>query len=650
MRGFGFQDNAYFICTETTPRCFVIQEVSDVNRALDDLNKNGLNGENTNTPDHSSPYLPFLPWWFTSECRQQLLNVSAPSPARAATPIAPGAGPEPSVTPEPPGGLTPEQLRHRLRSQLEYYFSRENLMNDRYLRSQMDSDQYVPIKIVASFPKVARLSGDFDLIVSVLRESSQVQVDEAGEKVRPVSRRCTIILREIPEDADENEVKGDVRRTELRVPNVELRPEQLVVPEEETQKAFLHLQNCSKTFNNKPVYARIKTGGAPIGTDAYHFGAEDKIATNAGVAYKTNVGITPGGETVITGHITIHEVPLPPGESAVATVTTSSSASNGGLNGNGGFSLGQILANHGFVPRASFRPSVTSTAAVAAAQNTPNSGAAALAFTTPTVPSSMPLSIVHHQPFAPRQPARLQQPPAPAPPPVQSGSGGGAAEEADGNGGDHRAPNRERRPPYNNNGRGNGGAQYTPAPPRNGAIAAATPLNKVATHDPAAPFRRLVRQRRRLEADARVPADNQNERRDRPPAASSSTARDRRPPREPRTEWTNSGGYASRGGRQSDGQRPPNSRNFRSERPATNSDHSDHEEKAEAPKSEKTVPPLTHFDSSDFPSLPTEKRAAPKPPPERWSNVVAGRRGPAVERRRTYSTVLKGNANGNTGE
>jgi hypothetical protein len=42
-------------------------------------------------------------------------------------------------------------------------------MNDRYLRSQMDANQDVSITTIASFPKVARLSNDYDLIVSVLR-------------------------------------------------------------------------------------------------------------------------------------------------------------------------------------------------------------------------------------------------------------------------------------------------------------------------------------------------------------------------------------------------------------------------------------------------------------------------------------------------
>lgn len=31
-----------------------------------------------------------------------------------------------------------------------------------------------------------------------------MQVDESGQKVRPIAKRCTIILREIPESVDEN--------------------------------------------------------------------------------------------------------------------------------------------------------------------------------------------------------------------------------------------------------------------------------------------------------------------------------------------------------------------------------------------------------------------------------------------------------------
>ncbi|XP_076351723.1 uncharacterized protein LOC143247458 isoform X7 [Tachypleus tridentatus] len=89
-------------------------------------------------------------------------------------------------------------LRTMLKQQLEFYFSRENLASDTYLLSQMDSDQFVPISTVANFNQIRRLTNDLNLITDVLRESPNVQVDQAGERVRPNYKRCVLILREIP--------------------------------------------------------------------------------------------------------------------------------------------------------------------------------------------------------------------------------------------------------------------------------------------------------------------------------------------------------------------------------------------------------------------------------------------------------------------
>lgn len=65
--------------------------------------------------------------------------------------------------------LPPEQLRQKLKLQLEYYFSRENMVNDRYLKSQMDAEDYVPIKTIANFKMVKRLTDDLRLIIDVLK-------------------------------------------------------------------------------------------------------------------------------------------------------------------------------------------------------------------------------------------------------------------------------------------------------------------------------------------------------------------------------------------------------------------------------------------------------------------------------------------------
>ena len=67
------------------------------------------------------------------------------------------------------GTIPDDQLRAMLKTQLEYYFSRENLANDSYLVSQMDADQYVPITTVAGFNQVKRLTINATLVVQILR-------------------------------------------------------------------------------------------------------------------------------------------------------------------------------------------------------------------------------------------------------------------------------------------------------------------------------------------------------------------------------------------------------------------------------------------------------------------------------------------------
>ncbi|KAE9419476.1 hypothetical protein Angca_006649 [Angiostrongylus cantonensis] len=179
----------------------------------------------------------------------------------------------------------------------------------------MDADQFVPISIIAGFRKIVQLTNDYNLILQVLRESNQVEVDERGEKVRSVCRRCTIILREISEqhrDEVEKMLSGGPPYVDLKYG---LNNSWYVTfdNEETTQQAYLHLQNVNITFNNKPICARIKAGGPPSDLPPI-----DRVPAQI-------------PEPVIT-------------EPQLYTPL---------------YELGQLLASYGYVPRATFRPGAT---------------------------------------------------------------------------------------------------------------------------------------------------------------------------------------------------------------------------------------------------------------------------------------------------
>lgn len=160
-------------------------------------------------------------------------------------------------------GMPLEQLKQQLQTQLDYYFSRENLANDTYLISQMDNDQYVPIWTVANFNLVKKLTKDIKLITEVLRESPNVQVDEEGLKVRPNHKRCIVILREIPDNTPIEEVKNIFQGENCpRFISCEFAHNNswyiMFESDDDAQRAFRYLREEVKEFQGKPIMARIK--------------------------------------------------------------------------------------------------------------------------------------------------------------------------------------------------------------------------------------------------------------------------------------------------------------------------------------------------------------------------------------------------------
>ncbi|CAJ1051100.1 la-related protein 4 isoform X1 [Xyrichtys novacula] len=171
--------------------------------------------------------------------------------------------------------MSKESLRESLKRKLEFCFSRENLTKDLYLISQMDSDQFVPIWAIACLEDIKALTTDMDLILDVLQASPMVQVDETGEKVRPNHSRSIIILREVPETTPVEEVEALFKSDNCpKVLSAEFAHNSnwyiTFQSDMDALQAYRYLREEVKTFQGKPIMARIKAINTFFGKNSFH--------------------------------------------------------------------------------------------------------------------------------------------------------------------------------------------------------------------------------------------------------------------------------------------------------------------------------------------------------------------------------------------
>lgn len=87
--------------------------------------------------------------------------------------------------------LEPMALISMVAAQLEYYFSIENLCKDMYLRSNMDSQGWVPLSVIAGFNRIKSLTEDMGLIRHVCQMSRNIEfrpVDDGNDRVRKLEK------------------------------------------------------------------------------------------------------------------------------------------------------------------------------------------------------------------------------------------------------------------------------------------------------------------------------------------------------------------------------------------------------------------------------------------------------------------------------
>ncbi|KAL9224872.1 hypothetical protein vseg_000864 [Gypsophila vaccaria] len=129
-------------------------------------------------------------------------------------------------------------LRPKIIKQVEYYFSDENLPNDKFLMKYVKKDKegFVPISVIATFRKMKRLTKDSSVIVDALKDSSLLVVSSDGKKVKrlhplPSSetncpKSCAIVVENLPDDHSTENIQrifgqvGSVKSISIHDPQV----------------------------------------------------------------------------------------------------------------------------------------------------------------------------------------------------------------------------------------------------------------------------------------------------------------------------------------------------------------------------------------------------------------------------------------------
>jgi len=106
--------------------------------------------------------------------------------------------------------MTDQERSEAIKRQVEYYFSRQNLLQDTFLLSKMSKDHYVDLSVIAEFKMIKQLTSDVELILKSIKDSDKVVIDETRKCVKPAANneRTTLILRNIPSSASEDSVKS----------------------------------------------------------------------------------------------------------------------------------------------------------------------------------------------------------------------------------------------------------------------------------------------------------------------------------------------------------------------------------------------------------------------------------------------------------
>jgi len=203
---------------------------------------------------------------------------------------------EETTSTSPAVPLEGKDLKEAVRTQLEYYFSPQNLANDAFLLSKMNDEHYVPLSLIASFERVKSLTTDLSLIVESLEDSDQVEASADGQMIRPkeAPKRAKLILRDLPAETTEQELKDLFSQVNM-TPSIQSAVNDCwfvsFESEEAASTAFDFLKN--QTLHDKPIRARFKSEPIRREVRGVPLFVPSSVPYNAGLLYSQQMEWNP---------------------------------------------------------------------------------------------------------------------------------------------------------------------------------------------------------------------------------------------------------------------------------------------------------------------------------------------------------------------
>jgi len=148
---------------------------------------------------------------------------------------------------------------------LESLLSKKNLVRDQLLAGNMNPQMYIPIRVLLSHEKLQTVGATAEMIAAAAKQSTRLGVSENLTMVRPLlkSKRNVVILRDIPADTTEDEIRalfssgphaGHIKHAKPEVNNTWFVKFDV---DEGIQDIVLWLR--SQKFKGQPVNAAIKS-------------------------------------------------------------------------------------------------------------------------------------------------------------------------------------------------------------------------------------------------------------------------------------------------------------------------------------------------------------------------------------------------------